>query len=133
MLPHIAGGQSKITPALLQMRQHTAHTLCVSVHGYVEVLPHLQVAFDSQMHELKQLLATQARLAELRSSISGLSGDLAVPSSDPVGDAQTVSQLPAWTPEEVSWSKHGRDQPSMTCHTVAASLDVLGISRTTEL
>lgn len=115
------------------MRQPTAHRLCESVHGFVEVLPCMQVAFDSQMHELKQLLASQARLAELRSSISGLSGDLAAPNSDTVGDAQAGSQLPTWTPEEVSCMSHGHDHPSVTCHTVSASSDVLSIWRTAEL
>lgn len=101
----------------------------MSVHADVEVLPRMQVAFDSQMHELKQLAATQARLAELRCSISGISGDPAVPRSESVEDAQTVSQLPAWTPEEVSCFSHGHDLPDMTCHFVFASLDVFGIWR----
>lgn len=81
----------------------SAHVLCACMACFDSNSCDIwQVAFDSQVHELKQLLSTEARLSELRSSISGLAGDSAFPQSSAAGDAQAPGQLPAWTPEEVS-------------------------------
>ena len=55
------------------------------------------------MHELKQLLATENRLSELRSSISGLAGDPGAASTSDVDvDGAPSTQLPIWTADEAS-------------------------------
>ena len=62
----------------------------------------MQVAFDSQMHELKLLMAADEKLWQLHGSIAG-----AVLGTDPgdgaAGNSPTSLPQPSWKAEHVTW------------------------------
>ena len=60
----------------------------------------LQVAFDSQMHELKLLMAADEKLWQLRGSVSNtLAADAATAGAVTLSPASLVG--PNWTAEQV--------------------------------
>ena len=60
----------------------------------------MQVAFDSQMHELKLLMAADEKLWQLHGSIAG-AGPGADPGNGAAANSPTSLAEPSWTAEEV--------------------------------